>query len=402
MVVTGVCHMRDDVICLRSGKLGRIRPPHPWIYRNQIRKPVPSVKPGSIVSIIDSNGKFIGKGYYNPRSAISARILSFENLPIDKDFFDTRIAAAAKKREALLATTDAYRAVFSEADALPGLIADIYKDTAVFQVLTLGMERLKPFIISSIRKVLHPKYVYEKSESAFRGLEGLKDVKMWHGEAGERLIEIFEGAARFLVDIENGHKTGFYLDQRRSRLALQGLVKARRVLDLFCYTGAFSVTAALYGAESVRGIDIKEDWLELARRNAGQNGVSANTEFIRKDAFAALRDIRASGERFDVVIIDPPSFLKARGSIASASKGYRELNLTAMKILADGGILATFSCSHSMPNEIFAAILKRCAIDAGRKFTILKRCHQAEDHPIVKAIPETEYLKGYFLKIHNA
>jgi 23S rRNA (cytosine1962-C5)-methyltransferase len=391
--------MRYKTIQLRQGRLGRLRPGHPWIYKNQFRKAPSLIKPGECVSIVDSGGKFVGVGYYNPRSEISVRLLSFEEAVIDERFFLSRIDTAFRKRKLVLENTNAYRAVFSEADGLPGLIIDVYDNTAVFQALTLGMETLKPFIINAIRFVLKPRYIYEKSVSPFRKIEGMKDVNMWHGPAGNTVVEIREGQARFLVDIENGHKTGFYLDQRKSRLALALLSKGKKVLDLFCYTGAFSVSAALGGATRAIGVEIKNDWLKLAARNVELNGVSGKVEFIAKDAFSALKDISDSNEKFDVVIVDPPSFLKTRGELASASKGYKRLNTLAMSVLNSGGILATFSCSQNMPNELFSDVLKQAAKEALKPFTILKRCHQPEDHPIVKAIPETEYLKGYFLKL---
>ena len=393
--------MGNKQIILRKGRLGRIKSGHPWIYKNQFLRPDEKIQPGDIISVIDGQGKFLGKGYYNPRSDISIRILTSKNEEPDENFFKKRIETAADKRKSLLSVTNAYRAVFSEADALPGLIVDVYADTAVFQILTLGMERFKGFIITGIKEILKPKYLYEKSSSPFRKLEGLKDLKGWCGEKGNTILEIFEGKAKFIVDLDSGHKTGFYLDQRKSRLAMENISKGRRTLDLFCYTGGFSISAALYGADMVRGVDIKEEWLELARKNALLNGVAEKTEFVKADAFSALGSARDSGEKFGLIIIDPPSFLKNRRSIASASKGYEELNLTAMQILDEDGVLATFSCSHNMPGDAFSGILKKAAAKAGKKITILKRCHQAEDHPIVRDIPETEYLKGYFLKINS-
>jgi 23S rRNA (cytosine1962-C5)-methyltransferase len=232
-------------------------------------------------------------------------------------------------------------------------------------------------------------------------MEGLEDVKRWWGDKGRARIEIFEGKARFLVDVENGHKTGFYLDQRKSRLALAQFAKGKSVLDLFCYTGAFGISAAVSGASRVHGIDIKKEWLSLARENAAFNGVSEKASFAAGDAFEVLREIYDSDERFDIIVVDPPSFAKDRASVKRASKGYKDINMTAMKALNDNGILATFSCSHNMPNELFFAVVKRAAQDAKKTMTILKRCHQAEDHPIAKAIPETEYLKGYFLRIES-
>lgn len=391
--------MSDKIIRLRRGRLGRLRPGHPWIYKEQFLKIPPVVKPGDIASIVDNNGKFIGRGYYNPASEIAARILTFSDESIDKRFFDTRIVKAAEKRKDILSQTDAARIVFSEADALPGLIVDLYAGTAVFQVLTLGMEKLKGILVESLRDILKPKYIYEKSESPYRGLEGLKNISKWWGSNGKNIIEIFEGKARFLVDIENGHKTGFYLDQRRSRMSIGAFSRGKKVLDLFCYTGSFAITAALDDASGVHGIDIKKEWLEMAVENAKLNNVSSQAKFTEGDAFEVLKNIYNSGEKFDIIILDPPSFVRHKDKIVSASKGYKELNLIAMKVLNEKGILATFSCSHSMSGDIFSAILKESAASSGKDIKILKRCHQDQDHPIIKAIPETEYLKGYFLEV---
>lgn len=394
--------MQGNIIRLRKGRLGKVKPNHPWIYKSQFLKVPPSIKPSDAVSVVDSENRFIGRGYYNPKSKISIRILTFKDEAVDENFFSERIRRSAAKRTGLLARTNAYRAVFSEADDLPGLIVDVYANTVVFQILTLGLEALKPLLVKTIKEVLNPAYIYEKSASAFRTLEGLKDIRQWWGAKGKAIIQIFEGKAKFLVDIENGHKTGFYLDQRRSRMALEGISKDKKVLDLFCYTGGFSINAAIFGAASVLGVDIKKEWLELGRKNAGLNSLSDRIEFVNGDAFSILRNIYESGQRFDIIIIDPPSFVKSRRALKSASKGYKELNLIAMKVLNEGGILATFSCSHNMPNELFSTILKEASHDAGKSFSILRRCRQAEDHPIARAIPETEYLKGYFLKVHSA
>lgn len=387
---------------LRSGKLGKFRPGHPWIYKKHILKVDPSIKPGTIVSVVASDGGFIGTGYYNSHSDISVRILTFGRETIDKAFFKARIADAAAKRSGLLAKTNAYRAVFSEADGLPGLIVDVYNATVVFQVLTLGIERFKEVIIECIDEVFTPEFIYERSDSLYRKQEGLGERLGWWGEEGSGSIEITEGKAVFLVDILAGHKTGFYLDQRNARLAIENISKNKDVLDLFCYTGGFSVHAALAGAKSVTGVDIKEDWLALARKNlesSGKAGAAGQAEFVKSDVFNYLKNIHTSGRMFDIIIVDPPSFVKTKHSIANAARGYEQLNLKAMRCLRPGGVLATFSCSHNMPNALFSDILKSCAQKAGKKMTILKRCHQSEDHPIVRAIPETEYLKGYFFKL---
>ncbi|MDO8525334.1 MAG: class I SAM-dependent rRNA methyltransferase [Candidatus Omnitrophota bacterium] len=389
----------EKSVRLRTGKKGVLRPHHPWIFKNQLLKTDPAIKPGGVISVTDGSGKFIGRGYYNPKSEIAVRLFTFIDEPVDNDFFRKKIAQAIDSRKGLSSITNAYRLVFSEADSLPGLIADIYNDTVVFQALTLGIDKFKPEITDAIDDILKPKHIYEKSVSPFRALEGMKDAAGWWGDPGKGLVEISEGKARFLVDIVNGHKTGFYLDQRKSRMALESIAKGRKVLDLFCYTGGFSVSAAIYGASYVRGAEIKGPWLELAAENAKLNNVGERIEFVRGDAFEVLKDINDSGEKFDIIIADPPSFLKSRESIASATKGYKELNVLAMQALSGEGILATFSCSHNMPNELFSKMIKEACARAGKKFTILKRCRQAEDHPIVKSIPETGYLKGYFLKM---
>jgi 23S rRNA (cytosine1962-C5)-methyltransferase len=391
---------KEKAISIRTGNMGKLRPGHPWIFKQQLRQYDKTIKPGEVIAVVSADNKFIGRGYFNPQSEISIRLLTFKKDElVNKDFFLERMKGSIDKRRPLLSTTNAYKAIFSEADGLPGLIVDVYADTAVFQVLTLGMERFKDVILEGIKEYIAPKYIYEKSESNFRKLEGLTDISQWHGEKGNDIVEIREGKVKFLVNIIKGHKTGFYLDQRRARISLENFVKGKKVLDLFCYTGGFSVTAACYGAAVVRGIDIKEDWLEMAAKNAVLNGVGDVADFEKGDVFDVIREIHNSGERFDIIILDPPSFLRSKSDIAAAARGYKDLNLYAMKTLVEGGMLCTFSCSHNMPNNKFAEIIKSAARDARKKTEIVKRCHQADDHPIVRAIPETEYLKGYFLKV---
>jgi 23S rRNA (cytosine1962-C5)-methyltransferase len=391
--------MSDKIIRLRKGKKGRLREAHPWIFKGQIKDIDPLIRPGDIITAVTNEDKFIGKGYYNPASDISIRLLTFKDEAIDDPFIYGRVREAVEKRDFLNDITNAKRLVFSEADSLPGLIADIYNDTLVLQVFTLGMEKLKPVILEAIRAAVNPAFIYEKSDSPFRSIEKLKPVKQWLGKARGANAEMTEGGAKFIVDVERGHKTGFYLDQRRSRLALREMSKNKKVLDLFCYTGGFSISAALGGAKKVIGVDIKKDWLALARDNAELNKVSGAVEFSDGDAFAAIKNICNSGEKFDIIIVDPPSFLKSKKDIKSAARGYKEINTLAFKSLNDGGMLCTFSCSHNMPNEMFSEVIKAAATDSGKEFTILKRCRQDRDHPISRQIPETEYLKGYFLRV---
>ena len=350
------------------------------------------------VTIVRDKGEFVGRGYYNPASEITIRLLTFNDEPIDGTFLQKRIEEAVAKRSFLSGSTNARRLIFSEADGLPGLVVDQYNDTIVFQVSTLGMERMKEGLLKILADTVNPKFIYEKSDSPFRKKEGLKTIKKWWLYDGETKIEIYEGDAKFIVDIENGHKTGFYLDQRRARAALKEISRGKTVLDLFCYTGGFSVNAALGGAKTVVGVDIKPEWLELASKNAALNGVSERIEERDGDAFEILNNICKSGEKFDIIVLDPPSFLRSKKNLISAIKGYKEINALAFKTLSDNGILCTFSCSHNMPNKIFSDCIKDAALKSGKKFNILKRCRQDKDHPIIKDIPETEYLKGYFLR----
>ena len=394
--------MQDKIIQLRTGKKGILKPGHPWIFKGQFLKVAPGIRPGDIVSVVNGQGKFAGRGYYNPASEITIRLLTFKNEAIDELFLHKRISDAIAKRDFLSEFTNAKRLIFSEADSLPGLVVDQYDDTIVFQIAALGMEKMKDSVLKILADAVNPKYIYEKSDSPFRKIEGLKTIKKWWLYEGVTNIEICEGDAKFIVDIENGHKTGFYLDQRRSRMALKEAVKDKTVLDLFCYTGGFSVNAALGGAKKVTGVDIKPQWLELARKNAVLNKISDGIDYKEGDVFEVLKNIYNSGEKFDIIVLDPPSFAKDKKSIITAAKGYEELNTLAMKSLNEGGTLCTFSCSHSMSNDIFSGVVKTSAIAAGKTMTILKRCHQDKDHPIVKSIPQTEYLKGYFIKVNSA
>ena len=390
--------MQDKIITLRTGRKGKLKPGHPWIFKGQTLKTPPGIRPGDIVTIVNGEGKFVGRGYYNPASEITIRLLTFKDEPIDGTFLQKRIEDAVTKRNFLSEFTNAKRLIFSEADGLPGLIVDQYNDTIVFQISTLGMERMKEGLLQVLADIVNPKFIYEKSDSPFRKKEGLKDVKKWWLYDGETNIEIREGAAKFIVDIANGHKTGFYLDQRRSRAALKEISRGKTVLDLFCYTGGFSVNAALGGAKRIVCVDIKPEWLAMARKNAELNGVSDKVEEREGDVFEILNNICNSQERFDIIVLDPPSFLRSKKDLIAAIKGYKEINALAFKALSDGGILCTFSCSHNMPNKIFSDVIKDAALESGKKFTILKRCRQDKDHPIISHIPETEYLKGYFLK----
>ena len=388
-----------EKIILHSGRRGQISYGHPWIYKGQIKE-APGERDGDIFSVYSSGGRFLGKGYYNPRSEIAVRLLSYKDEAIDESFFARRIEHALEFRKKFVKETDACRVVFSEADGLPGLVVDKYAEYIVFQILTLGMEKKKEALVNIMRETLKQKFLYEKSDATSRRLEGLTEVKKWWGAEGKSMVTISEDKAKFLVDIETGHKTGFYLDQRDSRGAIKDLVKDKKVLDCFSYTGGFSIYASLYGAGEVLGLDVHASQVELAKKNAKLNSLPGDRiKFRTVNVFEALKEFDRSKERFDVVILDPPSFVKNKKAVENALTGYKEINLRAMKILNEGGILATFSCSGHIEEELFLQVILDAAFDTKNCLKILKKCSQAVDHPVDPFIPQTSYLKGFILAV---
>ncbi len=389
----------EKKIVLKSGKRGRIAYGHPWIYRTQIES-ISQEGPGQIYDVYSSNGRFLGRGYCNQKSEITVRLLTEKQEEINGDFFAGRLKAARELREKYVKDANAYRIVFSESDGLPGLIVDRYSEHIVFQVLTLGMEAQKELLVDCLRDVLKPAFLYEKSDAQSRRLEGLGEVTKWWGKEGERELEIREGDSRFLVDIVEGHKTGFYLDQRDSRAAIKDFAQGTRVLDCFSYTGGFSIAASRCGARKVLGIDIQESQIALAKRNAELNGLSGDSvQFRAANVFEKLKELDRSKEKFDIVILDPPSFVKNKGGLEGALSGYKEINLRAMKILERGGILMTFSCSGHMDEELFLQVILDAAFDTKRGLKVLRRCGQSIDHPIDPFIPQTSYLKGFVFEV---
>jgi 23S rRNA (cytosine1962-C5)-methyltransferase len=375
--------------------------PHPWIYKKNILHADSGITPGEIVKIISKDNSFLGIGYYNPKSIITIRILSRIETQVNTDFIISRIFEAESKRDKIKTLSNAYRIVSSEADFLPGLIIDKYNGTVVFQITALGMDLLRNQIIEAIQTCMKPKFLYEKSDSSTRQIEGLKKIAGWIGLPGKEEIQINEYNANFIINIMHGHKTGFYLDQRKTRIAAGNLAKGKKVLDICSYIGGFSIHAALNDASEVIACDIKDLWLDYVRKNSEINSVSRIVKCLKGDAFDILNDYIDSKEKFDMIILDPPSFLKNKFNLKHALKGYLDLNRMAMKILNEDGILCTFSCSHNMRNEIFSDMIKEAAKTENKTLSILKRCHQDLDHPIIPGFPESEYLKGYFLKINS-
>ena len=374
---------------------GNARFGHPWIYKSQIKKISKGARAGCDVLVKSSKGSVIGVGYYNPSSEIAIRILSKDRQTIDRSFFTARLRAAKEYRESLRIDANALRLVNSESDLIPGLIVDRYADTIVVQFLTLGTDSRRDMILDAIQEVWAPMSIYGRSDGVYRELEGMETRKGWLRGSGSTRIEISEKDTRYWVDIESGHKTGFYLDQRESRLFIGSWESwaGKKVLDCFTYTGGFALVAARHGAKQVIGLDLSDVSVELARENANLNQVQG-CEFRKENVFDTLRRCEQEGESFDAVILDPPSFTRSKQAVDKAHKGYKEIHLRALKILKPGGLLLTFCCSHHIGMEEFQKIVLEASRDARRSLKIRKWFYQAKDHPVILSIPESLYLKG--------
>jgi 23S rRNA (cytosine1962-C5)-methyltransferase len=387
---------------LGRGEEGRIKRGHPWVYRTEIETIYGTFEPGDIVAVEDHRGRFIGRGYINPASMITVRILTNDpDEKIDKVFWRRRLTAAVDYRRRVLAGagTDAYRVVFGEADFLPGLIVDKFGPYLVVQTLALGIERFKETLVEILDELLQPAGIYERNDAPVRELEGLELRSGFLKGPFDPQVIIQENGLKFYVDLAAGQKTGYFLDQRENRAALQSLVKGARVLDCFCHTGGFSVHAAHYGAREVLGLDISPEAIAMARRNAMLNGYGDLCSFEEANVFDALRELERREQMFDVVILDPPAFVKARKALEGAIRGYKEINLRAMKILSPGGFLVTCSCSYHMPEDLFLEVIQDAALDAHRRLRLLARRGQAPDHPVLLGYDESRYLKCLLLQV---
>jgi 23S rRNA (cytosine1962-C5)-methyltransferase len=369
------------------------------VYEGEIEEVEGSIAPGEIVDVWDAHRNFRARGYFNPHSQIRVRVLSFEPEPIDEDFLRRRLRQAIDRRLLLSIPSDAYRLVFSESDLLPGLIVDRYGPYLVVQFLTLGMEVLRDQVVVLLVELLSPEGIYARNDLHVRELEGLPQEKglLW-GQVPDR-IRIQEGHLFLGVDVKEGQKTGFFLDQRGNRLALRGLSQGRRALDCFCYSGAFSLQAAHFGAASVLGLDISESAIALAEENSRLNGFSERCRFRAANVFDELRALRKQGETFDLIVLDPPAFTKSKQAIGPALRGYKEINLRALKLLDSGGLLLTCSCSFHLSPQIFLQVIEEAAADAGRRVHLLEFRTQAPDQPILMGVPETCYLKCAILRV---
>lgn len=372
---------------------------HLWVYAGEIARIDGKVGDGGIVDVRAHRGRWIGRGFLNRQSALTVRLLTHRPETIDEAFFRRRLADAWAYRERLLTATDACRVVYGEGDLLPGLIVDRYADVLVLQTLALGMDVRKDLLVALLTELLHPAAIYERNDPPVRALEGLPRRAGWMTGERDPLVEIRDGAARFLVDVAAGQKTGFFLDQRDNRMAASALVRDMEVLDVFCYTGAFSVLAALGGAKSVTGLDSSAEALALARRNAALNGVADRCTFVEANAFDELRRRAAGGGRVDAVMLDPPPFARTKEALERAAAGYKEINLRALKLLRRGGYLITCSCSSHMGEDLLQQVVASAAVDAKREVRLVERRGHARDHPVHPAMPETRYLTCLILEV---
>ena len=383
---------------LKEKEERRVKAGHLWIFNNEIASLEELHENGEIVDIFTWGQKFVGRGYYNRHSLIADRLLTYEKQAIGPDFFSSRIQQAIQYRKNLYPELDSYRLIYSEGDLLPGLIVDKYADYLSVQFQTLGMERFSALILASLIELLNPKGIILRNDSPSREREGLEQkVEVVHGEIPERVM-IDEYGLKFQVDLRAGQKTGFFFDQRENRRLIRELSQDKKVLDCFCYSGGFGLNALKGGATSVLAVDESESALELVRSSAEVNRLSERITTQPGDCFQVLRDLVKKKMSFDLIILDLPAFVKTKEKLSEGMKGYKEINLSAMKLLSKEGILVTCSCSYQLSAEDFSKTLRSAARDARRSFKLLNFTTQAPDHPILLAMPETQYLKCAFLQ----
>ena len=379
----------------------RIENGHPWIFGNEIAEIEETVKPGDIVTVYNGDQKFIGKGFINPKSQIAIRLLTRnENEEINADFIQRRLEAAWTYRKKI-GYTENCRLVFGEADALPALIIDKFGDYFVLQTLALGMDLWKPAIVNALKSIFQTEKIFERNDVPVRELEGLVQQKGFLTTPFDTFIRIRENEITFEVDLENGQKTGYFLDQQDNRRAIRHIVRDAEVLGAFCYTGSFEVHAGYYGARSVLGLDISENAIAQARRNAKLNGLEGKVRFEACNAFDVLKKWSRENKKFDVVMLDPPAFTKSRENISKAIRGYKEINLRGMKLLRSGGFLVTSSCTNLVSPQSFLDTIRAAAKDAGKKIRQVVYQSQSPDHPIVWGLENTHYLKFLIVEVSD-
>ncbi|MCG0238249.1 MAG: class I SAM-dependent rRNA methyltransferase [Firmicutes bacterium] len=385
---------------LLPGRHRRIRDGHPWVYRTEIAKVTGEYSPGDIVDVVDARGAFVARGYINPRSMLTVRVMTLDpREAVDEDLIRRRIDRAWRSRQRLLPETRCCRVVFGEADFLPGLIVDKFEDVLVIQILALGMERWRETIVAALEEIFRPRGIYERGDERVRELEGLPQQKGFvRGEFPTRFT-ITENGLQMVVDVEKGQKTGHYLDQRLNRAAIRPYARDARVLDAFCNTGGFALNAAAAGAREVVAVDSSAEALAILRENAALNGLQDRIRTEEANAFDFLRAQDRAGERYDLIILDPPAFAKNRAALEGAIRGYKEINLRALRMLREGGILVTCSCSYHMTPDLFAEVIADAARDARRRLRLIEARAQPPDHPMVVGYPESHYLKCYLYEV---
>jgi 23S rRNA (cytosine1962-C5)-methyltransferase len=385
-------------IVLKKGRDRRLRMGHLWVFSNEVATDLKGIEQGSIVDVLDANGRFFGRGYINPHSLICTRILTKRIQEIDGRFFKRRIDAALNYRKSLYPGKTTYRLVHGTGDFLPGLIIDRYDDHYVIQANTFGIDRMLPMIVDALDELLRPAVIVARNDTKVRELEGLPlETKKIKGQPNPDL-QVEVGSMKFRVDILHGQKTGLFLDQAENYLELEGLADSAKVLDCFCYTCGWGLHAAHFGAREVVAVDSSQWALDRAAFSAALNNIT-NCTFVHADVFETLNEFDNARERFDMVILDPPAFAKSKSNLTEALRAYKEINLRAMKILNPNGVLVTCSCSFHVSRDGFFEMLRRAGSDAGRVFRIIESRTQARDHPILLPIRETEYLKCAILKV---
>lgn len=392
------------VVTLKKGEGRTIKAGGMWIFDNEIDSVMGNFEDGDIALVHDFDGYPLGMGYINRHSKIRVRLLTRKtDVEIDEEFFRMRLKNAWEYRKKTVDTSSC-RIVFGEADFLPGIVIDKFSDVLVVQSLALGIDRYKELLVNLLKEILkedgfYIRGVYERSDAKVRRQEGMELRKGFIGGEFDTDVEIVENNVRYIVDVKDGQKTGFFLDQKYNRLAVQKLCMGAKVLDCFTHTGSFALNAGIAGAAEVTGVDASELAVTQARENAALNGLQDRVKFICEDVFELLPELEKKGEKFDVVILDPPAFTKSRNSIKNAAKGYREINLRAMKLVKDGGYLATCSCSHFMSYELFTKTIHQAAHNVHKRLRQVEFRTQAPDHPILWAADESYYLKFYIFQV---
>lgn len=394
--------MESAVVRIKKGEGRSLKAGGMWIYDNEIDTIKGDFTNGDMVFVEDFDGYPLGHGFINTNSRLTVRIMSRKKDAVINDaFIEMRVRAAWEYRKTTTDTSSC-RIIFGEADFLPGIVIDKFADVLVVESLALGIDRFKTMILDQVKKVLaedgiHIRGVYERSDAKVRLQEGMERFKGFIGDPFDTKVEIVENNVHYMVDVKDGQKTGFFLDQKYNRLAIQRLCPGKRVLDCFTHTGSFALNAGLAGASSVLGVDASELGVAQAEENAALNGLSDTVHFRCADVFELLPELERQGEKFDVVILDPPAFTKSRSSVKNAVKGYREINLRGMKLVTDGGYLATCSCSHFMTPELFEKTIREAASNVHKRLRQVEYRTQAPDHPILWSADETSYYLKFFI-----